>query len=274
MSKKSDMYFTTGEFAKIAGVSKHTLFHYDEIGIFSPAIKEDNGYRYYFVWQMETFQTIRVLQKLGMPLKDIKEYKKNPGIERMLPVLLEKEKELSREIETLKRMKRFIGREIEKIHRVSEVKLDMPKIVEEQEEYLIVSELKSCNEKTMAAEIEEYIRYCEQKDMILSAVGAIANYGNLQQGRYELYTKIFVKADQKKKNLEHTVKPAGEYLEVFYQGYSGDMAYPYQLLHNYAMEHGLLLGEEWYEEFLVDELLSSGYEDYIVRVTARVLERV
>lgn len=45
MNKK--MYFSTGEFAKLAGVSKHTLFYYDEIGLLSPEIKnKENGYRY------------------------------------------------------------------------------------------------------------------------------------------------------------------------------------------------------------------------------------
>ena len=37
MEKQSELYFTTGEFAKILGVKKHTLFHYDEIGLFSPS---------------------------------------------------------------------------------------------------------------------------------------------------------------------------------------------------------------------------------------------
>ena len=64
MEKQSELYFTTGEFARILGVGKHTLFHYDEIGLFSPAIKEENGYRYYFVWQMDTFEVIRA-QELG-----------------------------------------------------------------------------------------------------------------------------------------------------------------------------------------------------------------
>ena len=64
MEKQSELYFTTGEFARILGVRKHTLFHYDEIGLFSPALKEENGYRYYFVWQMDMFEVIRALQKL------------------------------------------------------------------------------------------------------------------------------------------------------------------------------------------------------------------
>ena len=74
MESRTELYFTTGEFARILGVKKHTLFHYDQIGLFSPALKEENGYRYYFVWQMDVFEVIKALQKLGMPLEEIKEY--------------------------------------------------------------------------------------------------------------------------------------------------------------------------------------------------------
>ena len=41
-----DTYMTTGEFAKLMKISKHTLFHYDDIGLFCPEILGENGYRY------------------------------------------------------------------------------------------------------------------------------------------------------------------------------------------------------------------------------------
>ena len=71
---QNDMRFTTGEFAALCGVTKHTLFHYDEIGIFSPAIRGENGYRYYAPAQIEVFQVIAVLKELGMPLAEIRAY--------------------------------------------------------------------------------------------------------------------------------------------------------------------------------------------------------
>ena len=42
-----ERYIKTGEFAKLVGVTKHTLFYYDKIGLFSPEIKLENGYRFY-----------------------------------------------------------------------------------------------------------------------------------------------------------------------------------------------------------------------------------
>ena len=35
---------TTGEFAKICNVKKHTLFHYDDIGLLKPDYYDKNGY--------------------------------------------------------------------------------------------------------------------------------------------------------------------------------------------------------------------------------------
>lgn len=40
-------YMTTGEFAAAKGVSKDTLFHYDDIGLFCPEKVSENGYRLY-----------------------------------------------------------------------------------------------------------------------------------------------------------------------------------------------------------------------------------
>ena len=62
------MYMTTGELARLMGITKETLFHYDEIGLFQPEIVKENGYRYYAIYQMEVLNTILLLRDLGMPL--------------------------------------------------------------------------------------------------------------------------------------------------------------------------------------------------------------
>ena len=75
MNKES--FLTTGEFARLAGVTKHTLFYYDEIGLFSPEIKTENGYRYYSVSQLDVFDVIYTLKELGVSLDEIREYMEN-----------------------------------------------------------------------------------------------------------------------------------------------------------------------------------------------------
>ena len=70
-----EVYLTTGEFAKLADVTKHTLYHYDKIGLLSPEIKlTDNQYRYYSLSQLDLIKVITLLKELGMPLLEIKSY--------------------------------------------------------------------------------------------------------------------------------------------------------------------------------------------------------
>ena len=85
MNKKR-MYMTTGELARIMGITKETLFHYDEIGLFRPNVVKTNGYRYYEVRQMELLDTILLLKELGMPLKEIQKLLGNRNPEKMLEV--------------------------------------------------------------------------------------------------------------------------------------------------------------------------------------------
>lgn len=43
MEKNTEWVFSTGEFAKLCGVSKQTLLYYDRVGIFKPERILENG---------------------------------------------------------------------------------------------------------------------------------------------------------------------------------------------------------------------------------------
>ena len=77
--KKNKTYFTTGEFAKLFGIKKQTLFHYDQCGIFKPDVIGENGYRYYSYSQPETFAIIAMLRELGVSIHEIKEHMDHRG---------------------------------------------------------------------------------------------------------------------------------------------------------------------------------------------------
>lgn len=105
---KEKKYLTAGQFAKICGVEKHVLFHYDEIGLFQPVMVNENGYRYYSYHQYDTFSVITKLKKMGMPLKDIKVFleQRSPAV--FLQLLEDKFEEVDREIEKLLALKRMM----------------------------------------------------------------------------------------------------------------------------------------------------------------------
>ena len=67
--------FTTGELARLHGVSKQTLIFYDKAGVFCPREKDPhNGYRYYTEDQLELLDHILMLKDMGMSLQDIRAF--------------------------------------------------------------------------------------------------------------------------------------------------------------------------------------------------------
>ena len=105
----AEKYFTTGEFARICNVPKHVLFHYDKIGLFTPAIIKDNQYRYYSHHQYETFAIITILKNIGMSLQDIKIYLENRTPIMLIDLLNSKEIELDNQIKKLKHAKNLLN---------------------------------------------------------------------------------------------------------------------------------------------------------------------
>ena len=99
--KKNREYFTTGEFAKIFGVKKQTLFYYDECGIFKPDITGENGYRYYSFTQLETFAVILMLRELDVHIDEIKDHMDHRSPERLISLLVSKRNQIDDKISYL-----------------------------------------------------------------------------------------------------------------------------------------------------------------------------
>ena len=75
MKKQDDHLFKIGEIAKILGITRKTILVYEDMGLLTPAIKDENsGYRYYTADNMTQIRSIRSLQTLGLSLSEIKEY--------------------------------------------------------------------------------------------------------------------------------------------------------------------------------------------------------
>lgn len=95
--------FKIGEITKILGVTRKTLLVYEDIGLLTPAVKDENsGYRYYTADNMSQIRSIRSLQTLGLSLAEIKEYYYNTqNLDHHLAHLMELRATLDRNIQLL-----------------------------------------------------------------------------------------------------------------------------------------------------------------------------
>ena len=87
--------FTTGELARLNGITKQTLIFYDRAGVFSPNEKDPhNGYRYYGADQLEMLDHILILKDMGLSLQEIRAFLSLPGPSDALDVLRRQREEL------------------------------------------------------------------------------------------------------------------------------------------------------------------------------------
>ena len=70
---KKEGYYSSGQLAKIAGITKKTIRYYDEHGILRPSLVTESGARFYTDLDLAKLQQILMLKSLGFSLEDISE---------------------------------------------------------------------------------------------------------------------------------------------------------------------------------------------------------
>ena len=70
---KKDGYYSSGQFARLAGVSVRTIRYYDKQNILKPSYVNENGARFYTDHDLARLQQILLLKYLGFSLDDIRE---------------------------------------------------------------------------------------------------------------------------------------------------------------------------------------------------------
>lgn len=277
MLNKSNLYFTTGEFAKLFNVTKHTLFYYDEVGIFSPVIRKENDYRFYAVEQIEVFEVILTLKELEMSLKDIKEYMENRSPENFISLMEERERIIDEKIIYLKEIKKFFHKKAEIVRTALSVDINKIAIKEYPDEYLIPIKTEINNEKDMAVYLAKHIQFCEEKNIYSPhPISGIQNYQNIVNGIYYKYSSFYTKITPEQLPLLHNnnipflLKEKGKYITAYHSKGYYSLDETYNKIFAFIKENNLETTGDFYEDVLLDELSIKGYENYMVEISIQV----
>lgn len=276
MQKKKIPCIKTGDFAKLCNTNKRTLFHYDEIGLFSPAYTDERGYRFYSESQCDVFFTITCLREIGMPLKEIKHYidQKNPAALKQL--LEEQYKKVRAEQEWLKRIEQVIETKLSLV-RLSELPEvseygQMIRLEQTPEEYLIISpRLDTSDHDTIIHTICEHISYCNHNHLNAGHPhGAMVSTQSLLEEHWDTYAHFFTKVPEKPQGHPFHVKPAGTYAVTYLKGDYYHASEAYRMLLSYIQEHHYQPGEFSYKEAILDELAVETKAEYITKISILV----
>ena len=277
MQKLNIPCIKTGEFAKLCGTNKRTLFHYDEIGLFSPASTDENGYRYYSESQCDVFFTITCLKELGMPLKKIKEYISHQSPSAIEELLEIQQTKVAAELEQLRRIQTVIHTKLSLLHRARELQnvTDLSPVfleTQEEEQLLILSApIFSDNHDRIFSALCEHIAQCSHYRLNSGyPYGAMLPLSGLRAQDWETYGYFFTETCQSPEKIPSSIKTcikkAGTYAAIYLRGNYYKSEEAFRKLLAYLDKHRLAPGEFVYKEAVLDEL-SAKEEEYLTRIS-------
>ncbi len=270
----NEKYFTTGEFAKLCGVKKDTLFHYDDIGLFSPAAVKENGYRYYSYRQFDTFSLISALREIGMSLKEIKKYLDRRSPQNLLSLLEEQSSAVDKKMEKLSAIKKLIDRTYKDTLFTIQINADSITVQHFKPSYGILSNDSSLAQATHSDFMESYVHFCQQNQLsITDNVGIILSSENIQNGQYNHISYLFMQSGSKKKPGQCLIRKAGNYLVAYHKGSYDTTFQTYKKILRYCETHGIPLGDYFYEEYLLYEMAVKDEKDYLTRISMKVKDK-
>ena len=95
-------YFSIGEAAKAAHSTTETLRHYDRIGLVKPSRKDEwTNYRYYTEQDIVRMNTVRALQLMDLPLREIGKVLEYDDLGKIVDFLAQAEKKADEKIAAL-----------------------------------------------------------------------------------------------------------------------------------------------------------------------------
>ncbi|PRS09713.1 BltR family transcriptional regulator [Bacillus atrophaeus] len=270
MSEDIKKYFTTGEFAKLCHVKKQTLFHYDEIGLLSPEIKKENGYRYYSYNQFELFQVIGLFKEVGVPLKRIKQLLKDKTPEDIVALLKEKSFEIENKIKKFKHLQTIIQTKVKLTEQALETDFSSVSFQYlEEEKFMISRNTLNLPERKYIAAISELIRYVQLHELDEGyPVGGIFAREQILKKDFYNYSHFYIKVQEGIEKINYHVRPKGLYAVGYQKGDEAEDAY--RRIIQFIEKNRMRMGEYAYEEYMLDEVVVDGLENQITKILLQV----
>lgn len=261
---------TVSQFAKLHNVNKRTLHYYDEIGIFSPDYKGENGYRYYDYMQGVDFEYIKMLKELNMGLDEIKKYIDNPNEEDFKEIAEVKIKEIDQEIKLLNRRKEVLEDKLQKLSKCDEVRnKNYIKVVECEEEKFFYTPFKF--EDDDLKQLISHIKDVWTVDEYCKGIGSFVSVEKIQRGEFEEYDGLFIEMLDDIDSDNMIIKPKGKYICAYHMGDWDTLPKFYGEIVKYAEENNLtLVGYSF--EIGMNDFAISDMKDYITQIMIRVEE--
>jgi len=273
-----DDYLSIGEFAKLSGVSRKNLIYYDSIGVFSPEITLDNGYRFYYYRQLYTINMICTLKDIGVPLKIIKAYTENRSPENLMTLFESQLENVNDEISRLTQIRDMMVMHLELLELSKKIKTDVIEVQYFEKEPIFISKKLAMIEGqriTFSKMLTLFYQYAHAQGYHASFPWGI----KLNLEDFDESKDLFQDEDNAQEIISFyyrvpvsdTYKPAGKYIVLYTYGYGySKRDFIYNKIVQYAKDHNYTMKKELYEDYLFNEIAANKPEDYLIKLSVPI----
>ena len=245
---KNEITFTVKEFADMHHINKRTLHYYDEIGLFSPAVKNENNYRYYTLSQSAELEYILSLKELGMSISEIKEYLKQPNSNHLIEITNNKIEELDRKLHYFMSLKKHLNKEKKLLDLSFKVKDQDIVLKELPREFLFCTPISHNNNDIKNIEIVmKHLRSVWDLTSFKVGCGSYISLDKVLDNNFYEYDGLFSIVDSDICNKNISVREKGFYLCGYNIGSWEKIPHLYQKMVQYAKDKNLVLVGNAYE---------------------------
>ncbi|WP_160726131.1 MerR family transcriptional regulator [Bacillus sp. USDA818B3_A] len=272
MSKKKGKYLTTGEFAKLCKVNKQTLFYYDQIGLLSPVLKNEKGYRYYSINQLELFFVIDLLKDLGMSLTDIHQYVQNKSPESFLALMYEKKEEIVKKRQEIELKEKVIETRIALMEEATLTDFQQITLKELPEARLYLSRnIENMTNEEFIEVVSEFINELNLSHFDTGyPIGSITKREQVLQGEFSNYSYLYIEQPNPMAGYPYFHAVKGLFLIGYHVGDEKTIESTYKRLFSEMERLQLELGDYVFEEYIYDTVVKNHKENYVTKIMIEV----
>jgi len=257
-------FLTISEFSEWTGIPRSALIYYDKLGLFQPAYRGENNYRYYTYLQTITVNLINTLKNIGVPLETISALMRTRTPEDLLELLSNKEQDITLEIEHLMDAKKVISVFNNHIRKGLTADFERVSIMYlEREAFTLGPPNDYTGDETFYNAFQRYCNDLEEKGGNLHY--PMGGWWNCMEDfvRNPVRPSCFYSVDPDGRQYR---KP-GRYLVGYNRGFYGEIGDLPARMVSFARENNLEFGGPMFNLFLLDEISVLDPSKYLMQAS-------
>ncbi|WP_018931206.1 MerR family transcriptional regulator [Gracilibacillus lacisalsi] len=272
MTDKNIKYLTTGEFAKLCRVNKQTLFYYDQIGLLSPMLKNEKGYRYYSIHQLELFTLITLLKDLGMSLHDIRQYVEHKSPEKFLSIMHQQKEKVAKQRMEIEMKENMIDAQIELMNKAARIDFDQVSVERLPEQtYYLSKNIEDISDEEFFEVFSDFVEELYKLHIDTGyPIGGLTKREQVLKGEFTNYSYLYIKQLHSQKDNPYLKTIKGDFLIGYHKGEDKKIHHTYKRLLSELERLNLELGDYVLEEYIYDTVVKNSEEQYVTKIMMQV----